>query len=354
MTVSKNRRSRGPAWFMILVVLAGVVLVGSVVAVAYVASVGEIPIPFSNPPRYFSLGKKEVEKPWTPPVGKVPVPISGRVIPAYTRINRDDLCDLKNQKPTLAWVDPSSLEGTDAFIGDARELIGRVLEREKAKGYAFRESDFLPKGTRSGVVAGIPPGYRGVRIELSKVRGLYGLQPGDCFDLVSTIAVDKDASNDIRKIGGTYADRLAIESSFSNLSKQATVKVVVQAGIVVSPVQTIEIPVTMASLTQGNKVNSKPVQEVFVAVHPEEVAQLTAAMAVDADLAVVPRSGRPDDPKDSKTPELHPRNPFTGGTGSEDGPSALKFVETIGGTNRELVPVPTSGDSKETPPNDKK
>jgi Flp pilus assembly protein CpaB len=353
MTVSKTRRSRGPGWFMVVVVLAGIVLLGSVVAVAYVASGGEIPIPFSNPPRYFSLAKKVEEKPWTPPVGKVAVPVSGRTVAAYSKVNRDDLWDAKNQKWMVAYVDPSSLQGDDAFVSDAGKIFGRVLAREKSKGYAFRESDFLPEGTRPGLVAGIPAGYRGVRIELSKVRGLYGLQPGDHFDLISTIPVANDASQDLRKMGGAYGDRLAIEASFANVSKQATVRVVVQAGLVVTPVTTVEIPVTMASLTQGNRVNSKPLQEVVIAVHPEEVAPLTEAMAVDADLAVVPRSGRPDDPKDSKTPELHPRNPFTAGDGKE-GPAALKFVETIGGTNRELVPVPTSGDSKETPPHDKK
>ena len=352
MTVSKNRRSRGPAWFTFVVVLAGVVVLGSVVAIAYVASGGEIQIPFTNPPRFFSLGKKVEEKPWTPPVGKVAVPVSARPISAYARVSRDDLWDLKVQRPKVVYIDPSAM--VDTTITDARKVIGRVLARDKAPGYAFSESDFLPEGTRPGVVAGIPPGMRAMRIELSKVRGLYGLQPGDRFDLVSTIPVQKDASQDIRKIGGAYADRLAIEASFSNVSKQATVRVVVQSGVVVSPVQTIEVPVTMASLTQGNRVNSKPLQEVVIAVHPEEVPMLTEAMAVDADLTVVPRSGRPDDPKDSLTPELHPRSPFSAGGNSKDGPPAMTFVESIGGTNRELVPVPTTGENKESPPNDKK
>src|SRR5262245_40527304 len=101
MTVSRNRRSRGPAWFTMLVVLAGVVLIGSVVAVAYVASGGEIPIPFSNPPRYFSLRKQNPEKPWSPPVGKVSVPKAGRTIPAYSEIGRDDLLNPKDQVWTV-------------------------------------------------------------------------------------------------------------------------------------------------------------------------------------------------------------------------------------------------------------
>ena len=356
MTVSKNRRSRGPAWFTMLVVLAGVVLIGSVVAVAYVASGGEIPIPFSNPPRYFSLKKKDVDKPWTPPVGKTAVPSAAHAIPAYTQVTLQHFYNPKLNQLTCQYVDPSKLkdEGEDTVITDITKITGRVLKHEMASGSVFRERDLLPEGTRPGLVGGIPAGYRGVRVELSKVRGLYGLEVGDSFDLVSTIPVANDAAQDLRKIGGTYGNQLAIQASFSNVSKQATVRVIVQAGLVVEPVKTIEIPVTMASLTQGNKVNSKPVQEVVIAVHPDEVAELMQAMAVDAELAVVPRSGRPDDPKDSKTAELHPRNPFTPGADGQEGPAALKFVETIGGTNRELVPVPSSDAGKETPPNDKK
>lgn len=354
MTVSKNRRSRGPAWFMIVVVLAGVVLLGSVVAVAYVASGGEIPIPFSNPPRYFSLKKQVDEKPWTPPVGKIAVPTAARNIAAYTEVSLNDFWSPKLNRLTCIYLDPAQIQEQkqDPVFTDARKITGRVLAHEKTSGYPFRESDFLPEGTRPGLVGGVPPGMRGVRIELAKARGLYGLQPGDRFDLVSTIPVEHDATQDLRKIGGAFAERLAVESQFSNLSKQATVKVVVQSGVVVEAVKTIEVPVTMASLTQGNKVNSKPLQEVFVAVHPDEVAPLYAAMAVDAELAVVPRSGRPEDDKESKTAELQPRSPFS--ADGKEGPAGMKFVETIGGTNRELVPVPATGESKESPPNDKK
>src|SRR5262245_60837340 len=353
MTVSKSRRPRSAPWSMFLVVVAGVVVIGGVAAMGHLAAGGEIRIPFSDPPRYLSLRKQEPVKPWAPPVGKVPVLTSGRTIGAYARITRDDIVDPKTQSLMVKYVDPSSVEGDDPFIGDARKIIGRVLAHEKARDYAFRESDFLPKGTRPGLVGGIPPGYRGVRIELAKVRGLYALQPGDTFDVVSTIAVASDPAKDFRKLGGAYADRLAIEASLGNLSKQANVYVVVQSGVVVTPPQTIEIPVTMATLTQGSRVNSKPLQEVFIAVHPEEVAPLMEAMSVDADLAVVPRPGRPEDPKDQITPERHPRNPFTSADGKQ-GPASVTFVEAIGGTKRELVPVPTSGQSGEAPSNDKK
>jgi hypothetical protein len=351
MTVSKNRRSRGPAWLMTLVVIAGVVLVGSVVAVAYVASGGEIPIPFSNPPRYFSLKKKEVEKPWTPPVGKTPVPAAARPIAAYAEVTLQDFYNPTTKQLVCQYVDPAKLEAEkdDPIFVDVTKITGRVLKQSVIPGTVFRESHFYPEGTRPGLVAGVPAGYRGYRIELSRARGLYDLKAGDLFDLVATIPVSNDASQDLRKMGGAYGSQLAIEASFSNVSKQATVRTIVKRGIVVEAMRTIEIPTTMASLTQGNKVNGKPQQEVYIAVHPEEVPLLDEAKAVGAELSVVARSGRPDDPADSVTPDKDPTSPL----GGKEGVGGLTFVETIGGTTRERVPVPT-GASKESPPDDKK
>ena len=94
----------------------------------------------------------------------------------------------------------------------------------------------------------------------------------------------------------------------------------------------------------------RPVQEVVIAIDPEEVARLTEAMAVEARISIVPRSGRPDDPADSETPDLYPVSPFTGpGLGAsssihsaapgENAP-AFAVVETIMGQKRTLTAVP--------------
>lgn len=353
MTSVKARRSRSPGWFSVLVVVAGLIVLGVAWALVHLATGGAITVPFTDPPRTLSLATKAPEKPWSPPAGKVMVPIAGRAIAAYSKITRDDLWDPKTQRATAVPLAPEDVR--DDMITDFKKIYGRVLDHDKPAGYVFTESDFLPQGTRPGLVGGIPSGMRGMRIDLSKVRGLFGLQPGDRFDLVSTIAVNTDASQDLRKMGGAFADRLAMEATAAGVTKQAAVRVVVQNGIVVESAQTVQIPVSTASLTQGARTNSKPVQEVVIAVHPAEVAALTEAMAVEAELSVVPRSGRPDDPQDSVTPDRLPKSPF-GGVG--DNPSqqgaSVRFVETIDGTSREIVPVPSSnGDAKAGPPNAK-
>src|ERR1044071_10486415 len=93
----------------------------------------------------------------------------------------------------------------------------------------------------------------------------------------------------------------------------------------------------------------RPVQEAFIAIDPDEVAPLTEAIAVDAKLTSIPRSGRPDDPPNSRTPNLHPVSPFstpeTFGddeseiAGDQDA-GAYKVVETIMGQKRALTAVP--------------
>ena len=76
---------------------------------------------------------------------------------------------------------------------------------------------------------------------------------------------------------------------------------------------------------------------------------LTEAMAVNAKLITIPRSGRPDDPLNSKTPDLRPFSPFTTARGGgprgvesrlSDNEDNFRVVETISGQKRSLTAVP--------------
>jgi hypothetical protein len=124
---------------------------------------------------------------------------------------------------------------------------------------------------------------------------------------------------------------------------------------------TRQIPVFSRTLTQGGITRMRPIQEIVIAVDPDEVARLTEAMAVGAQISTVPRSGRPDDPANSITPDLRPVSPFSGGAavasysapaiGTEpaavptapavlQGTGPFSMVETISGSARELKAVP--------------
>jgi len=286
------------------------------------------------------------ETPERSTAGLVPVPSLPRPVPAYTRLTRDHFWDPAAARLSVIYLPPGAV--TKDVLVNLGDILGRVLDHDKAAGFVFTGADFLPKGTREGIVAGIPAGKRAVRVPAEKVEGLYGLRIGDRFDLVATLPLDTSRNGaqgaQPFNFGGVYGPQLSLQARMSNWQKQATVRVIAQNAVVVEPLITRQIPVYANTLTQGGITRMRPVQEIVVAVDPDEVASLTEAMAVDAKIATVPRSGRPDDPPDSRTPGLRPVSPFTGpatGAPATDGAGEpFSVVETIMGPKRELSAVP--------------
>jgi len=119
--------------------------------------------------------------------GLVAVPTPARPIPAYTRVTRDHFWDPVNGRLAVVYLPPQAV--TKEMLTRLPDVIGRVLDHEKAPGYVFTNSDFMPDGTREGLVAGIPAGKRAIRIPSDVVEGLYGLHSGDRFDLVANLTV---------------------------------------------------------------------------------------------------------------------------------------------------------------------
>ena len=78
----------------------------------------------------------------------VQIPMCARPIPAYTKITRDYLFDPKTGQWASVYLPPK--EVPKGVILDVSKILGRVMAREKPAGYAFKEEDFLPEGTRPG------------------------------------------------------------------------------------------------------------------------------------------------------------------------------------------------------------
>jgi Flp pilus assembly protein CpaB len=278
--------------------------------------------------------------------GLVAVPTPAMTIPAYTRVQRDHLWDRSRNRLAVIYLPPKAV--TPEMLTNITEVIGRVLDHDKSAGYVFTQTDFLPPGTREGIVGGIPAGKRAVRISADKVDGLFGLRAGDRFDLLATLPIDANRSGGQGLgVGGPYGQEIAIQAQLSNWNKQATVRVIVQNATIVEPMKTRGVPIYQTTLTEGSALRTRPVQEVVIAVDPDEVAPLTEAMAVDATLTTVPRSGRPDDPPNSRTPDLRPFSPFAppgaaANPSLRDSRDAADFtmVETIMGQRRSLSAVP--------------
>src|SRR5206468_10069855 len=76
---------------------------------------------------------------------------------------------------------------------------------------------------------------------------------------------------------------------------------------------------------------TKPVEEVTIAVDPQEVALLHEALAIHETLICVARSGRPED--------AHVKTVVTG----SPPPPPLHVMETIRGSKREILVFSTPG-----------
>ena len=334
-TVRRRRRSLFSPFLMVLVVVGGVALV-----LAGLWAVGAV-----NFDRLFGPSHE----------GMIAVPTPAQAIPAYAKVTRDFLVDQKGGLSVM-YLPPDAV--TPQMYTQLGDIIGRVTRKAKPPGYVFTEADFLPKGSRSGLVAAVPPGKRAIRIEADQIKGLYGLNLGDRFDLVATIPIETKSGAKGLKIGGAYQEVMTLQAEMTNWMKQATVRVLVQNGQLVEPLTTRVIPISATSLTQGTTTRSKPIQEYVIAVDPQEVALLTQAIAVKAQINAVPRSGQPGDPEESRTPDLLPWHPYGGLNGTGDSASdafgkipKLTMVETISGKrkhglDRGILGVPMSEDAE--------
>lgn len=286
--------------------------------------------------------------PETLPEGQVAVLMAARDISAHARVAREDLWDARFGRPALT-IRSKEFVAQSGAITDITKIVGRVLARDKRPGFVFTERDFLPEGTRPGIVAGIPAGKRALRLEAEKIGGLVGLNPGDRFDVVATQPVDPQAAGapGALDLGGAYGALLSQQLALQNQTlrrQQAIVRVVVQSGVVVSPLETRNVPVSSSSLTSGLRTTPRPVQEMVIAISPDEVAPLTESIAVGAQLTCLPRSGLPDDPKDSVTPGSVPDVHLPGGAAGGGRLPPLAVVDRIQGEERDLQAVPASPD----------
>ena len=287
---------------------------------------------------FVALPRLRTQEPST--AGLIPIPTAATSIPAHTRIRRDHLWDRANSRISVVYLPPRAV--TKEMLRNISDIIGRVLDGDKQPGYVFTEDDFLPRGTREGLVAGIPAGKRAIRVSADRLDGLFGLNAGDRFDIVATMPIDAASGGGTPNFSGPYSPELQMQAQLSNWDKQATVRVIVQNASIVEPMLTRGLGTIQASTSNGAP-RTRAIQEAVIAIDPREVAPLTEAMAVDARLATIPRSGRPDDPKESRTPDLRPFSPFvTPGASSVTAGNADRFavVETIMGQKRTLAAVP--------------
>ncbi len=224
------------------------------------------------------------------PAGWIAIPVSARPIPAYTTVSREYLIDLKTCTWAVDWVPPEKVP--KGVITDLRKIYGRVTAYEKPTFYSFTERDFLPEGTRPGVVGGTPQGKRALTLDAAKLKGcVFELKEGDHVDLLASVPVDMPGAG--RSTSGRLGTNVMATPDMFLLPKRSLVRPLVQDGVVVSPVTVRMVPTTNNSIMNGTTTRNVRVQEIVLAVAPEEVAPLDEAMDLKYQITCVARSGRP-------------------------------------------------------------
>ncbi len=271
----------------------------------------------------------------TIPEGSIAVPVAARPIGAYQAIQIEDLVDPATGQLAVIYLPADSVLAETHT--DPKRLIGRVLGRDKDPGRVFREPDLLPKGTRPGIVAGIPAGKVALRIEAAKVTGIVGLRRGDRFDLMATWREEKPTSGG--PLMWPYTSGGGVGGGGGTQSQRAEVVRVAANAAVVEPLS--------ARRTQdGAGGQGAVVEEMVIAVASSEVPLVTEALEFAVRIDCVPLSGRPV----SAPPSEGASRSASRVARDTRGRPQKTVVETIQGNQRFLLEVPVASPDPEALP----
>lgn len=225
--------------------------------------------------------------------GEVALIVSRVDIPAYTRITREHVVSPRTLRPSVVFLEQSRVEPD--MLKTFAEVSGRVLATNKSAGTVFRDGEFLPSGTRAGIVAGIPAGKRAVVVEANRVRGSFSLNLGDSFDLVTM-------TPEIEAMFPIGPDGKPIVSSPAALRRQLQ-DARLRPALLVSDAKVVR-PVTArqefferrAGLVGGRvDISTKPVEEFTFSMNVNEVGGVLKALTEGRMILAVARSGRIDE-----------------------------------------------------------
>jgi hypothetical protein len=240
-------------------------------------------------------------KPPTSRVGLVAVPKSVRPLKAFQRVTREDVYDLTRGDDSYFWFPKARIESNPDWMLTVDKVVGRVMARDKAVDFVFSEKDFLPEGSRPGLVGGIPPGKRAMIVPGEQLQGLQHLQRGDRFDLFATVAARRGDSaapllSQFSERDGVTGGLRHPESVALDLQKKLGIRLLVRNGAVVDN----------SVRPQSGRVPAAPARDLTIAVDPGEIVSLTHALGAKQSIFCAARSGQPevDDSDDLASPDL--------------------------------------------------
>lgn len=208
----------------------------------------------------------------------VPVVLSQQALQPGDEVTVAGLWNPQQGTYNHAFVDRARVAERN-YLARPEDVVGRVLRRPKPAGQAFVESDFLPPGSPPGITGLVPDDMKSLSIEVDRVPDLALLAFGDRFDLRRSVEVDDSARRMAREIlesrtRVSESDRLRL----SAIAQGSEPVLVAQAGVVLRP-------------SKGGKTRG---ERIVVAVHPDDLNRLIAAVDGQGDLHCSPRKKRAD------------------------------------------------------------
>lgn len=231
--------------------------------------------------------------------GQLAFPAIVRPMNAHEAVTKDDFIHPQTKQLNVVWLPEATEKVVSRKMSD---LIGRVLRRDKQAGMVLSEADFLEKGTRPGLVAGIPAGKFAMSIPAAEIAGLDQLRGGDRFDLLVSLPKRDDGgqianSEPAALFGGIKPPSLRV----GQLSRRHGVKHLVTDGMLVTLFSGKERStsglsgLTVAPGGSKSKKSTPAIVYAELAVSPDEIGPLTEAISLGTKLTCVLRSGLPSD-----------------------------------------------------------
>lgn len=225
--------------------------------------------------------------------GLIPVPRSLRNLVAFEKVEREDVYNREMGDESYFWLTQDAIDRNPDWITSVDQVIGRVLKSDKKQDWVFQQKDFLPEGSRTGIVGGIPKGRQGFFLSSEDIPGLRFLRKGDRFDLVASTKRDDSAATSEYGLlmGGVkvLAGKPIPLNGVRILAQDAEV-----IALTTDSLMTTQggLKLNEAALQQNRSRASNQKEQVAIAIAPEESIPLTQALADGVDIHMVTRSGQ--------------------------------------------------------------
>ena len=227
--------------------------------------------------------------------GKVAVPKALVALKAFEKVRREDVYDRELDDESFFWLSEEDVENNPDWVTSLDQIINRVMARDKRKDFVFKKSDFLPEGSRTGIIAGVPAGKQGFFLEVEKIPGLRFLKQGDRFDLIASLPKEsEDSGSEFGLLMGGFKVRgnKPIPVNGIRLLAKGAHMIALTTDRTMTTQGGLELNNTDS---RGRVAAGQREESVAIAIDPEEAIPLTQALGDDLEIHMVAQSGQTDE-----------------------------------------------------------